>query len=208
MNRILHLGARLLVFVSLMLGLVGTTKLAAQDAETTSAYTISIADRLRISVYQEDDLSDIVRVNSKGAVNLKLAGEVFVGGLTIREAQSVIEGAYREGRYLRNPQVTINVEDYAGREVTINGEVRAPGRYPLPIESTMTVLELVTKAQGFTDTAKGTAVSVTRVKKDGTKEVRVIDVDSLIKGKDRANTKDPNLILKPGDIVYVPQRLI
>ncbi|HEY0946703.1 MAG TPA: polysaccharide biosynthesis/export family protein [Opitutaceae bacterium] len=171
-------------------------------------YTIALTDRLRVSVYQEDDLSVISRVDAKGTVNLPLVGEIPVAGLTISAAQNAIEKAYREGRYLRSPQVTINVEEYAPREISVQGQVRNPGRLSLPIESGMTVLEAITKSGGFTDTAKGTAVTITRVTADGKKRVFSIDVDSLIKGKDRANIEDNTLVLQPGDIVYVPERLI
>jgi len=172
------------------------------------SYTIALTDRLRITVYQEEDLSVIARVDAKGTVNLPLVGEVPIYGKTVSEAQKIIEAAYRTGRYLKTPQVTINIEEYAPREVSIQGMVRNPGRYPLPIEATMTVLELVTKAGGLTDTAKGTAISVTRISPDGKKSVFNIDVESLIKGRDRAKATDDSLILLPGDIVYVPERII
>lgn len=171
-------------------------------------YKLALTDRVRIAIFQEDDLSVIARIDAKGCVNLPLVGEVRIAGLTRRDAQAAVESAYREGRFLRNPQVTITVEDYAPREVSIQGQVRSPGRYPLPVESSMTVLELVTRAGGFTDTAKGTAVSVTRITIDGKKETYTIDVDSLIKGKDKAKIKDNSLVLEPGDIVYVPERII
>ena len=172
------------------------------------SYTIALTDRLRITVYQEEDLSVIARVDAKGTVNLPLAGEVQIYGKTVSEAQKIIESTYRSGRYLKNPQVTINIEEYAPREVSIQGMVRNPGRYPLPIEATMTVLELVTKAGGLTDTARGTAITVTRISPDGKKSVFNIDVESLIKGRDRAKATDDSLILLPGDIVYVPERII
>lgn len=173
-----------------------------------AAYKVTFTDLLRIDIYQEDDLKTTSRVDSKGNINLPLVSEVHVAGLTITEAQKAIETAYREGRYLRNPQVTLNIESYAAREVSIQGQVRSPGRYPLPIETTMTVLELVTRAGGFTDTAKGTAVNVTRVTPEGKKQVFTIDVDSLLKGKDRANINDNSLTLEPGDIVFVAERII
>jgi polysaccharide biosynthesis/export protein len=172
------------------------------------SYKISLTDLLRIDIYQEDDLRTMSRVDAKGKVNLPLVGEVNVVGLTISEAQKAVENAYRDGRYLRSPQVTINVEAYAAREVSIQGQIRSPGRYPLPIETSMTVLELVTRAGGFTDTAKGTAVNVTRITPDGKKQVFTIDVDSLLKGKSGANINDNSLMLEPGDIVFVPERLI
>lgn len=172
------------------------------------SYKISLTDLLRIDIYQEDDLRTMSRVDAKGKVNLPLVGEVNVVGLTVSEAQKAVENAYRDGRYLRSPQVTINVEAYAAREVSIQGQIRSPGRYPLPIETSMTVLELVTRAGGFTDTAKGTAVNVTRVTPDGKKQVFTIDVDSLLKGKSGANINDNSLMLEPGDIVFVPERII
>jgi polysaccharide biosynthesis/export protein len=178
----------------------------AQDPSVLS-YKITLTDLLRVDIYQEEDLRTMARVDAKGNINLPLVSEVPVAGLTVSEAQKAVENAYRDGRYLRTPQVTINVEAYASREVSIQGQVRSPGRYPLPIETSMTVLELVTRAGGFTDTAKGTAVNVTRVSLDGKKKVYTIDVDSLLKGKDRANISDNSLMLEPGDIVFVPERL-
>ncbi len=95
-------------------------------------HTLTMADRLRVAVYQEDDLTTLVRVDARGHVNLPLLGEITIGGLTLVEAQTAIENAYKEGRYLRNPQVTINVEEYAVREVSISGQIRNPSRYTLP----------------------------------------------------------------------------
>lgn len=177
-------------------------------ASAVLSYKITLTDLLRVDIYLEDDLRTLARVDAKGKINLPLVGEVPVSGLTVSEAQKAVENAYRDGRFLRSPQVTINVEAYAAREVSIQGQVRSPGRYPLPIETSMTVLELVTKAGGFTDTARGTAVSVTRVLPDGKKQVFTIDVDSLIKGKSGASTSDNSFLLEPGDIVFVPERII
>lgn len=171
-------------------------------------HTLTMADRLRVAVYNEEDLLTMTRVDARGHVNLPLIGEITIGGLTLVEAQAAIENAYKEGRYLRNPQVTINVEEYALREVSISGCVRSPNRYSLPNESTYTVAELVTKAGGITDIGKGNAVTVTRLLPDGTKKVFTIDVDSIIKGKKGNKSEDDNFLLQAGDNVYVPERLI
>ena len=72
----------------------------------------------------------------------------------------------------------------------------------------MTVLDAINRANGFTDTAKGEAVRVTRVYPNGTKEIFVVDVDGLMKGKTKAKSEDNSLLLQPGDIIYVPERLI
>lgn len=178
------------------------------EARKALVYRITTNDRIRVGVFQEPDLDIVARVDMKGTVNLPLVGQLKVQNLTINDAERVIENAYKDGRFLRNPQVTITVEEYAPREVSIQGQVKSPARYTLPIEQTMTVLELVTRAGGFTDTAKGTSVTVTRINPDGTKQVFIVDVESLIKGKEKANARDTSLILLPGDIVYVPERII
>jgi polysaccharide export outer membrane protein len=177
------------------------------DAKKAYIHKLQLADRVRVSIYQEDDLTTLARIDARGMVNLPLIQEIAIGGMTIVEAQEAIQKAYREGRFLRSPQVTVSVEEYAPREVSISGQIRNAGRYPLPNESTYTIVELVTKAGGITDIGKGTAVTVTRFLADGTKKVFVVDVDALIKGK-KDSKADDNILLMPGDNVYVPERLI
>ena len=203
--------SRLLLALLAALLAGGPTILRAQSdsmkAEKKSyIHTLTLADKLRIAVYQEDDLTSIVRIDARGQVNLQLLGLITIGGMTVIEAQTAIENAYKEGRYLRNPQVTISVEEYATREVSIQGQIRNPGRFSLPPESTYTVVELVTKANGITDIGKGTAVVITRIMPDGTKKVFTVDVDSIIKGK--KDNKAEDFLLQAGDNVYVPERLI
>lgn len=179
---------------------------AVKAEKKNYVHMLALADRVRIAVYQEEDLTTVTRIDSRGRVKLPLLGEIAVGGMTIVEAQAAIENAYKEGRFLRNPQVTINVEEYALREVSISGQISSPGRYQLPAESTYTVVELVTKAGGIRDIGKGSAVTVTRTLPDGTRKVFTIDVDSIIKGK--KDNKSEDFLLEAGDNVYVPERLI
>ena len=199
------------VLLRLAAGALLAVALRADDAPAKRNYAhhLQLADKVRVAVYQEDDLTTQARVDSHGTVTLPLIGEIKIGGLTVAEAQDAVAKAYRDGRFLRNPQVTINVEDYAPSEVSIQGQVRNPGRYTLPIESTFTVVELVTKAGGLTDIGKGTAVTVTRILPDGSKKVFTVNVDAVIKGKKgQGNAEDNTLLLEPGDIVYVPESLI
>ncbi len=201
--------------VVLLAGLAGGTLPASAqvaplkpDSRKALLYTIAITDSLQVSVFGEEDLSRITRVDARGLINLPLVGEVKVFGLTLRDAEQAIASAYRDGRFLRNPQVTVTVEVYAVREISVQGQVKNPQRVMLPPESSMTVLEAITKCGGFSDSAKGTEVRVTRVDADGKVKVFIVDIDSLIKGKDRAKSEDNSLLLLPGDIIYVPERMI
>ncbi len=192
-------------------GAAGADNAAAPGgSDRTPTYRIRTTDKLSIRIFQEDDLSTICRVDAKGTVNLPLVGEIRINGQSLSQAERTIEAAYRDGRFLRKPEVTVTVEEYSPREVSIQGEVKSPGRYVLPVESTMSVLDLVTKAGGFTDTALGTAVRVTRLLPDGSTKIMTIDVESLIKGKGnvKTNGQDSSLLLEPDDIVYVPERII
>ncbi len=183
----------------------------AADNDNKKNYThrLQLADRVRVAIYQEEDLTSLVRIDARGMVNLPLIAEVKLGGLTLTEAQETIRNTYREQRYLRDPQVTVSVEEYAPREVSVMGQVRGPGRFVLPTESTFTVVEVITKAGGITDVGNGKKVSVTRIKADGAKEVFTVDVESVIKGKKSSGKiEDDTLMLLPGDIVYVPESII
>ena len=195
----------------LLVGLLAVLALGAADSTNSKKnyiHRLQPGDKVRIAVYQEDDLTTIGRIDARGRVtNLPLVGEITIGSLTIVEAQESIQTAFREGRYLRNPQVTITVEDYAVREVSIQGQVVNPGRYALPVESTYTLVELVTKAGGIKDIGKGNAVTITRIMPDGSRKVFTVDVDSLIRGK-KGRNEDDSFLLESGDIVYVPERLI
>lgn len=207
--RILFAATAALVFAAI--GLRAQAPDAGADVPVSKKnfiYKLSLGDRIRVAVFQEDDLSSIPRINARGMVTLPLVGDVRVAGFTVSEAQAHIERAFREGRFLRAPQVNITVEEYAPREVSILGQVRNPGKYALPVESTLTVVELVTRAGGFTDIGKGTEVRVTRIGPDGQESNFNVDVESVIRGRGKSRVEDNSMLLEAGDIVYVPERFI
>ncbi len=178
------------------------------DEKKAVVYKIARTDKISITVVGEGDLSvGGKRVDANGNVNLALVGEVKIAGLSVSQAQTAIENAYRDGRILRNPQVTINIEEYTRRTVSISGMVKLPGMINLPPESIMTIKEVILAAGGFMETANGKDVRVTRVMPDGTTKVFKVNVDALLKGKDTIKSAD-NIVLEPDDIIYVPENII
>jgi polysaccharide biosynthesis/export protein len=172
-------------------------------------YKISHSDIVSVSVFGEAELTvGNKRVEANGTVNLPLIGDVRIAGLTKLEAQATIEKAYIDGRYLRDPKVTITIDTYAARRVSIMGKIVTSGTYDLPPDAAWTLKDLVLKAGGFQETAKGTAVRVTRTMPDGTLKKFEFDIDSIIKGKSGANSEAGQFILEPGDIIYVPEKII
>jgi polysaccharide export outer membrane protein len=190
--------------------------LRSQPAPATKAedrkyipYRIARGDLLSVSVFGEPDLTvGRKKVENAGTIVLTLAGEVRVVGLTIAEAQTAVENAYRDGRFLRNPQVTITVDESVPRTVSISGKINIPGRHEMPTDTVWTLKDLIIKAGGLQETARGTKVRITRTMPDGTLRVFEKDVESMLRAKNNANAAEASFVLEPDDIVYVPEKII
>ncbi|OQX08783.1 MAG: hypothetical protein BWK73_24540 [Thiothrix lacustris] len=112
---------------------------------------ITADDILDIKVFQADELSGKVRVDSAGNISLPLIGTVAVGGLTPIAAEQRIKTLLGQ-KYLQDPQVTVLVEGgFTKQRVTLEGQVQKPGVYP--IEGSITLLQSVALAGGLADLA-------------------------------------------------------
>lgn len=182
---------------------------SATEERKAAPYRITRGDRISISILGEPELKVTgTRVEPVGTVNLVLIKEVNLSGLTIAEAEAKVAKAYQDGKYLRSPRVNITVEEYAPRTVIVSGKVNIQGRQDIPPNSEFTIKDLIFKAGGFTDTARSSAVKVTRTMPDGTQKYFILDVESGIKGRANSNSKDASFVLEPDDVVYVPEKLI
>ena len=86
---------------------------------------------LNVQVYDEPDLSAHVRVDKEGNVNLPFLKTIHIGGDTVAQAREKIENKFRADGILKNPQITIEVEQFATTSVTVMGEVQNPGKVEL-----------------------------------------------------------------------------
>ena len=155
-------------------------------------YRIAADDILRIKVFHEPDLSlEDAQVTAAGMVRMPLVGDVPVAGLSTGEASDVIAGRLGE-RYLVSPQVTIFVKKAVSRRITVDGEVREPGLYP--IEGRISLVQAVALAHGPTRLA-GKAVVIRQA--DGQRKAALFDLVAIRKGK----AADPEIL--PGDMVIV-----
>ena len=148
---------------------LSATSLAAQSAAVASANTPHAAtdapamrldggDLLEITTFDTPELSGKFRVDSRGYVTLPVAGAVPVQGLTAEQAGTAIERQLRNRDILKYPHVTVLVLEYATQGVSVLGEVKQPGIYPLMGKHG--VLDLISMAGGLTPTASR-AVSIT-----------------------------------------------
>lgn len=181
-----------------------------KDDKKFLAYRITRGDFVSVGVMGEGDLTaGRRRVEATGTVNLPLIAEIRLVGLTVLEAQEAIARAYREQRFLRNPQVTVTVDEYAARSVRVSGKVGQPGLVHMPPDIEFTLLDAISKAGGLGDTANGKSVRITRTLPDGSlKVIEGLDVETALKARNKTSLGDATFVLQPDDIIYVPERII
>ena len=172
-------------------------KVADKTAPTTAGYKIGAMDVLDISVFQVPELTKSVQVADTGTINLPLLGEVVVAGKTPQQVERDLTTKLG-AKYLQNPQVTVYVKEYNSAQITIQGEVKKPGVFPLKGKTSL--LQLVAMAGGFEDDSDSTVLVLRE--NNGKRSAATFDVSAIQKG--RAN--DP--VLQSGDIVVAGKSAI
>ncbi|MFQ5964087.1 MAG: polysaccharide biosynthesis/export family protein [Candidatus Scalinduaceae bacterium] len=165
-------------------------------------YLIDSYDILGIKIYDEPGLSMSIRVSDEGILAYPLIGGINVKGLTTQEVEKVMEERLRDG-YIKNPKVTIMLdiqlmERHKEKEVFVVGEVTTSGAIPI-LGKYLSVLEAVAKAGGFTEFAAPNRIKVIRVE-EGEEKTIMVNLNKVRKGD-----KSLDIILKPGDVVVVPE---
>lgn len=126
-----------------------TSSLPAPDIdaapENMPAYRIGAFDTIAVEVFGAEDLGREGMVESSGTFTLPLIGAVQAAGLTTAELSTQIADKLR-GRYVRDPQVTVNVREIRSRLVTVDGAVNQPGIYP--VIGDMSLLQAIATARG------------------------------------------------------------
>jgi polysaccharide export outer membrane protein len=128
-------------------------------AAATRPYLLGPLDRLSVEVFGVADLNRALQVDAAGNISLPLAGTIQVAGLTPTQVEDLVEERLR-GRYIRDPQVTVNLTDALSQHVTVEGEVDEPGIYP--ILGRMTLMRAIARAKGTTEFARRQHVVVFR----------------------------------------------
>lgn len=165
-------------------------------AITPHGTALGPGDVFEVKVFQEPDLSNVYRVAADGSIKFPLCGRLQVGGKTGAELEEFISTCLKAGNYLKSPQVSVYVKELNSKKVFVFGEVQKAGTFAY--EDSMTIVQAITLAGGFTAKAAPNSTSVTRIVDGQDKRVKV-------PVKDIGNGNAPNFLLAPGDIVYVPE---
>lgn len=186
----------------------GPTTTSAQAPPNPRAYKIGLQDQLKITVFDEADMSTTYRVDADGFITFPLIGRVSASGATIAELEQRITAALANG-YIRNPQVRIEIDQYKSQSVYVIGEVRSPGKISMT-GSSMTLLEALALAGSPTANASNEVIVVhpSRPIPAGT----VPPADANTEGtRISVNRRDlelgkvgQDIALQDGDIINVP----
>ena len=165
-------------FVGLVLTLSGWSAVWAQ-----SGYKLGTGDKIKVTVFGEEDASGEYEVDATGAISVRLLGRVQVKGLTSAEIEQTLVDQFRSRGYFKNPRISIELINL--RPFYILGEVEKRGSYPYV--SGLTVAQAVAIANGYTYRASRTRITIQHVGQ-----------------KEQPATEDTPVY--PGDIVRVPER--
>ena len=157
-----------------------------------STYVIGSEDILRITVWENPNVSGPVSVRPDGMITLPLLkNDLKAGGITPKQLKDVITKAYEE--FIIKPEVMVRVEAVNSKFYYISGEVGRPGQYPLV--TAKTVMQALTIAGGLREFAKKKEIVIRR----GPKRYR-FNYSDVIKGKNLQQ----DIYLESGDMIYVP----
>lgn len=160
-------------------------------------YVLGTGDVIKITVYQNPDLTLEARISEGGSISFPLLGTVKLGGLSVANAEAKLANGLREGNFLKQPQVSILVIQVKGNQVSVLGAVNRPGRIPLDTTNTK-LSEALAQALGVM-IGTGSDIVIVTGTRDGKPFRKEIDFPMVF----AANNQAEDIILQNGDIVYV-----
>jgi polysaccharide export outer membrane protein len=159
-----------------------------------SDYIIGPGDVLQVTVWKNETLSRVAPVRPDGKISMPLLHDIQAAGLTTMQLRDKIATAL--GEYLPNPEVSVSVNEVRSLRISVLGEVQKPG--VLELRGKTTILEAIAMAGGFRDFASPSKITVIRTD-DGGQTTRI-----RFNYNRAASGDEPNLVLRPGDVVIVP----
>jgi polysaccharide export outer membrane protein len=157
---------------------------------------LGAGDTVRITVFQNPDLSTEARVSERGTIVYPLIGEVALGKLTPAAAGARIADLLKQGDYIRNPQVSVSVLQVRSRQVSVLGQVARPGRYALD-DTSSRLTDILALAGGITPA--GHDIVTVMARRNGKFTKLEVDVPLMYRGGDLS----PNIEVENGDTIFV-----
>jgi polysaccharide biosynthesis/export protein len=160
-------------------------------------YRLGAGDVVKITVYNNPDLTTEAEVSQNGSISFPLIGEIAIGGLTRGEAEKALAGRLGSGGFVPDAHVNVLIAQYRSRQISVMGEVGKPGKYP--INQPISVTDAIAAAGGITPKGSNTVIVIKRGQ-DGKTSRHEVDVKKLLATGDMRH----NVTIDAGDIVNVP----
>lgn len=164
----------------------------AQPVEVTSGLTAG--DVFEVRVFGEEDIGGTFQVQDDGSIDFPLIGRVNVTDKTQADLAALLEQQLGDG-YLRSPHVTVILTSRENLEISVLGQVTRPGKFPYAEK--MTLVQALSEAGGLNELAQARRVKLTRKGPMGVGTYEV-SIKAITDGR------EPDLLLQPGDIIFVP----
>lgn len=177
--------------------------MGAPGSDDPKNYTLGPGDEIRISVFQNPDLSLDTRVNENGSITYPLIGEVDVGGKPIAAAEKSIASALKSGGFVQQPQVNIMLTHIRGNQVSVLGEVNRPGRYPIETFNTH-VSEMLANAGGIVSSLGPNGGGDDKIILVGYRNGERIRKEINVHDMFMEDGTSEDVTVAAGDILYVP----
>lgn len=159
-------------------------------------YRLGSGDAIKISVFQNPDMTLETRVSEAGTISFPLLGVVRIGGLSVSDAESRIAEGLRKGNFVKQPQVTILVLKVTGNQASVLGQVNQPGRYPLEVADTR-LTDLLANARGVSPA--GGDLLVLTGQRAGKPFRLEVDLPTLF----GPNGREQDVVVLNGDVLWV-----
>lgn len=170
--------------------------LPAAQAQTPREYQLGPGDVIKITVFQNPDLTTEARVSEANAITFPLVGSVIVGGVTVPMAEQRIAKALADGGFVLQPQVNVLPVQVRGSQVAVLGQVNRPGRFPLETFNTR-LSDMLAMAGGIASSGADTVI-VTGVR-SGKAFRKEVDIAAMYLN----NSTDDDILLAGGDSLFV-----
>jgi polysaccharide export outer membrane protein len=161
-----------------------------------SRETLGEGDSIRITVFQNPDLTTETRISERGTITFPLVGEISLAGLAPVDAEARIAEKLIKGKFVLKPQVSLNVIRVRSRQVSVLGQVARPGRYPLD-DTSSNLTDMLALAGGVSTTGDDNVTVM--VKRNGKTAKLEINVPTMYRTGDLSR----NLQLENGDTIFV-----
>ena len=168
----------------------------AAPAAAATDYRLGSGDVIRISVFQNPELTLETRVSETGLISFPLLGPLRVGGMASSQAEKVIADGLRNGNFVKQPQVSILVVQVRGNQVSVLGQVNRPGRFPIEVAD-IKLSEMLATAGGIAVTGADIVTVV------GTRNGHAFRAEIDLPRVFGVAGRDADLTLQNGDVIWV-----